>query len=58
MAEVLSLFDQARPSSITSTAWKGRVGEALAATFLERKGYRLVAANFKVPVGLIVREHK
>lgn len=51
MSEVLSLFDQASPSTVTSTAWKGRLGEALAATFLERNGYRLVAANFKVPVG-------
>jgi len=51
MPEVLSLFDQAYPPSVTSTAWKGRLGEHLAAIFLERNGYRLVAANFKVPVG-------
>src|SRR5258706_8208938 len=29
----------------------GDHGETLAARFLERKGYRLVVANFKVPVG-------
>src|SRR5438067_13356184 len=29
----------------------GERGEALAAEFLVAKGYRLVAANFKVPVG-------
>ncbi|MGH9818854.1 MAG: YraN family protein [Pyrinomonadaceae bacterium] len=29
----------------------GDRGEAYAARFLEREGYRLVAANFKVPVG-------
>lgn len=29
----------------------GRLGEEAAARFLERNGYRLVAANFRVPVG-------
>ncbi|MBA3712630.1 MAG: YraN family protein [Pyrinomonadaceae bacterium] len=29
----------------------GQRGEALAAAYLERAGYRLVAANFKLPVG-------
>jgi len=29
----------------------GRSGEELAARFLERKGYRLVVSNFRVPVG-------
>lgn len=29
----------------------GRLGEELAARFLEQKGFRLVAANFIVPVG-------
>ena len=29
----------------------GQLGEAYAATHLERAGYRLVAANFKLPVG-------
>lgn len=29
----------------------GARGEALAAEFLERKGYRLVATNFRLPVG-------
>ena len=29
----------------------GDQGEALAARFLERRGYRIVLANFKVPVG-------
>ena len=29
----------------------GQIGEELAARFLERNGYRLVLANYKVPVG-------
>ena len=33
----------------------GRRGEALAADFLERSGFRLVAANFKLPVGRNLR---
>ena len=40
-------------SNLTEPAAKilGRRGEELAARFLEQKGYRLVAANFTVPVG-------
>ena len=42
--------------SITTTPAKktlnlGEIGESLAADFLEKSGYRLVVANFKVPVG-------
>lgn len=33
----------------------GRRGEELAAEFLENSGYRLVAANFKLPVGRSLR---
>jgi putative endonuclease len=29
----------------------GKIGEAFAAAYLEQNGYRLVAANFTVPVG-------
>ncbi len=29
----------------------GRFGEELASTYLKRNGYRLVAANFKLPIG-------
>ncbi len=50
MAEILSLIEQdirvRRSSSNT-----GRTGEDLAARFLVENGYRLVLANFKVPVG-------
>lgn len=33
----------------------GQRGETLAAEYLERQGYRLVAANFKLPVGRNLR---
>lgn len=33
----------------------GQLGEKLAAEFLERAGYRLVASNFKLPVGRSLR---
>ena len=33
----------------------GRRGERLAAEFLESRGYRLVAANFQLPVGRSLR---
>lgn len=33
----------------------GRRGEALAREYLERKGYRMVAANFSVPIGRNLR---
>ena len=43
------------PLSITQTlsprAQLGHEGERLAANFLEQNGYRIVLANFKVPVG-------
>jgi putative endonuclease len=48
MSEVLSIFDATltKPRSPL-----GQVGEELAARFLSDVGYRLVVANFKVPVG-------
>jgi len=33
----------------------GRLGEAYAAAYLEQRGYRLVAANFTLPVGRNLR---
>jgi putative endonuclease len=33
----------------------GKLGEAYAAAYLEQRGYRLVAANFTVPVGRNLR---
>jgi len=44
----LNKTDRPKPSQNTSF---GERGEALAAEFLVANGYRLVAANFKVPVG-------
>lgn len=39
------------PAAIAPHLDLGRRGEALAAAYLEQQGYRLVAANFAVPVG-------
>ena len=39
------------PVSVASHLALGRRGEELAAAYLQRAGYRLVAANFSVPVG-------
>ena len=38
-------------SSHTHRLRLGRLGEAYAAAYLEQSGYRLVAANFTIPVG-------
>jgi putative endonuclease len=51
MSEILSIIqeDKRQPPQITSEL--GSRGEVLAADYLVRNGYRLVVANFKVPVG-------
>lgn len=51
MSEILSLYNEDNRSVVTNSSKVGQIGEELAAGFLERKGYRLVLANFKVPVG-------
>ena len=51
MAENLSVIEQDIPSAVDATRLTGESGERLAAEFLSSNGYRLVAANFKVPVG-------
>lgn len=51
MSEIVSVIEQNIPPSIDSTRLTGETGERLAAEFLSANGYRLVAANFKVPVG-------
>ena len=51
MSEILSLYNKDNHSSAFSSSEVGQIGEELAAIFLEKKGYRLVLANFKVPVG-------
>lgn len=51
MSEILSLNFQDKHSLRPNTSRIGALGEDLAARFLERSGYRLVLANFKVPIG-------
>ncbi len=51
MSEILSLYNEDNRSAVTSSSKVGQIGEELAARFLERKGYRLVLANYKVPIG-------
>ena len=51
MSEILSLYTKDNQLPAFGSSEVGQLGEELAARFLERKGYRLVMANFKVPVG-------
>ncbi len=51
MSEIISLSNQDNHSAVFSSSKVGQIGEELAARFLERKGYRLVLANYKVPIG-------
>lgn len=51
MAEILSIREQAKLPSWVASRSLGARGEHLAAKFLEVNGYRLVLANFKVPIG-------
>lgn len=50
MSDLLSLHSESR-SSPPNTIFVGAFGERLAADYLQAQGYRLVLANFKVPVG-------
>jgi putative endonuclease len=47
MNEILSVLD---PTKVPSPPL-GERGEALAADYLKQNGYRIVVANFKVPIG-------
>ena len=51
MTETLSLFTEETHSTISNSSRVGQIGEELAAQFLQKKGFRLVLANFKVPIG-------
>lgn len=51
MSEILSLSKQDNHSVALSSSKVGQIGEELAARFLEKKGFRLVCANYKVPIG-------
>lgn len=51
MSEILSLNIEDKHSPERNSSRVGQIGEELAAGFLRKNGYRLVAANFKTPVG-------
>jgi putative endonuclease len=51
MSEIFSLNNENKHSKSAKTSEVGRIGEELAAEFLQKNGYRLVLANFKVPIG-------
>jgi putative endonuclease len=51
MSENLFLNIKDKHSAERSSSEVGRIGEELAAEFLRKKGYRLIAANFKTPIG-------
>lgn len=48
---VISLIEEDKRPERRSTSETGSKGERIAAEFLVRKGYRLVMANFTVPIG-------
>lgn len=49
--DVSETHGPASPSALSSHLKLGRRGEELAAAYLQQAGYRIVAANFSVPVG-------
>ncbi|MEQ1643446.1 MAG: YraN family protein [Pyrinomonadaceae bacterium] len=51
MSEILSIIDKDNGTQPSSTSALGELGEKLALEFLVTNGYRIVVANFKVPVG-------
>ena len=51
MSEILSIVRQDRRPASPTTSETGSLGERLAALYLEANGYRLVMANFTVPIG-------
>jgi len=55
MSEILSLDFKDKHSPVPETRRVGEAGEKIAARFLVKNGYRLVLANFKVPVGRTYR---
>lgn len=55
MSETLSLNIENKHSLKRNSSRVGQIGEELAARFLRQNGYRLVAANFKTPVGRDLR---
>src|SRR4051812_11199770 len=51
MPETLSLITKNHIQKIPDTRQLGQRGEDIAADYLVKNGYRLVVANFKVPIG-------
>lgn len=51
MSEILSLNVKDAPAPASETARLGQLGESLACRFLIKNQWRLIAANFKVPIG-------
>src|SRR5437867_4637819 len=51
MSDLQTIISPAAPSNERVTEVLGTRGEALAAEYLIKNGYRLVVSNFKVPVG-------
>jgi putative endonuclease len=51
MSEIVSLNFNDKQTSAASTSSVGRTGEAAAARFLVKNGYRLILSNFTVFVG-------
>ena len=51
MSEILSLDSKGKHSTAPNTRLVGELGEELAARFLVKNGYRIVLANFKIPIG-------
>jgi putative endonuclease len=53
MSETLFLNLEDKHSAKNNSSRVGQIGEQIAARFLRKNGYRLVAANFKTPIGRI-----
>lgn len=51
MSETLSLNIEDKHSPERNSSRVGQIGEELAARFLRKNDYRLVASNFKTPIG-------
>ncbi len=51
MSEIISLNFKDKHLTAHDTSLLGKTGEELTAGFLQRKGYKLVVSNFKVPIG-------
>lgn len=51
MSEILSLIEEDKRLARFSSSETGSKGERIAAEFLVREGYRIVMANFTVPIG-------